>query len=228
MKNVFLRSFITIITITSCIVLLIGCGIIPALLPDPYFFRLNRISTSPILAAYNLSHIDSVEQTADNSVKIYKGGKIVLALGEAADHVTDISITPRNGTEFTMGFRTTVREYKEKKGLEFVFANNTLLIKENGKTIDEKKNVTLSKNIQERFIIVNDASEYSVQVGCDTVFRGKTILPGTEYIFLTTQNNTEINANAISVRQIRMTTPSLTQQRLSRELAESPATKDDK
>lgn len=222
MREGFLHFLIKILATINCIVLLASCGIIAEILPNPYFFRLNRLSSSPILAVYNLSPIDSVEQTADNSVTISKGGKLALALAESADHVTDINITPRNGTEFTIGCRAIIHEYKQKKGLEFVFANNTLFIKENGKIIDEKKNIALTKNVQERFIIVNDASEFSLQVGCDTLYKGKTTLSGTEYIFLSTQNNTEIDANAISVRQIRMTTSSLTQQRLSKELAESP------
>lgn len=223
MKNIFLKCFIIISILGNCIILLSGCSIIPEILPNPYFFRLNRISTSPILAAYNLSHIDSVEQIADNSVRIFKGGKLALALGDAADHVTDISITPRNGTEFTIGCRTITREYDRKKGLEFVFNGKSLLIKENGNIIEEKSNIILSQNTQERFIIVNDASEFSLQVGCDIIYRGKTIVTGTEYIFLSTQDNTEIEAKAISVRQIRLTEPSRTHKRIAKEIAESPA-----
>ena len=218
-----LKTSSLLITVAFC---LHGCGIVPALLPDPYFFRLNRLSTSPILACYNLSQIDSVDIIADNSVKIFKGGKVAFALPEVADHIADFTITPSNGSEFSLVCRTTPRELKEHRGLEFLFLKGSIDVVENGKKIDEIKNVFCSKGITERIILVNDASELSLQVGCTVVYRGKTHIPGSEYVVLQSHNDTELKVQAISLIQNRNTLPSLTQQRISREKAEKPAYSD--
>lgn len=219
-----LKISVLLLTITFSVY---GCGIVPALLPDPYFFRINRLSTSPILACYNLSHIDSVDVIADNSLKILKGGKVAFALPEVADHISDFTITPRNGSEFSLVCRTTPRELKEHRGLEFLFLKGSVQVIENGKKIDEIKNVYCSKDIAERIILINDASEYSLQVGCTVVYRGKTHIPGSEYVVLQSHNDTELKVQAISIIQNRNTLPSLTQQRISRENAEKPAYSDE-
>lgn len=212
---------IIVIILYGCIIS--GCGIIPSILPNPYIYRLNKFTPKQYLGCINISPIDSVEQTADNSMKIYKGGALAFTLDQAADHITDMSITTTHGTHFTIGFRSTHHAYPHDKGLEFTFIGKEILIKERGVIIDRKQFSGLQENKQERFIIINDAAEYSLQIGCDIVYRGRTTIVGTEYCFLYPSGTTEIHAQAISMTNIRITKPSLTHEKLAKKIADSPA-----
>lgn len=216
----FLRYCISVIICGS---FLFGCSIIPSILPNPYVYRLNKYTPKQFIGCINISHIDSVEQTADNSMKIYKGGALAFTLDQAADHITDMSITTTHGTHFTIGFRSTHHAYPHDKGLEFTFIGKEILIKERGVIIDRKQFSGLQENKQERFIIINDAAEYSLQTGCDIVYRGRTTIVGTEYCFLYPSGTTEIHAQAISMTNIRITKPSLTHEKLAKKIADSPA-----
>ncbi len=60
----------------------------------------------------------------------------------------------------------------------FTFDDKAILIKEHGKIIDKKEFSGFQEKKQERFIIINDAAEYSLQIGFDIVYRGKTKLQG--------------------------------------------------
>lgn len=219
-----ISSILHIIFIIVCGNILSGCGVIPSVLPNPYTYQLNKYTPKQYLGCINISHIDSVEQTADNSMRIFKGGALAFALNEAADHITDIVITPTSGKNFTIGFRSTPHDYLHNKGLEFTVDEKEILIKEHGKIIDKKQFAGLQEKKQARFIIMNDAAEYSLQIDCDIVYRGKTKLPGTEYCFLTAVGETELHAQAITMTNIRLTKPSLTLEKLAEQIANSRAT----
>ncbi len=224
MKTPFpISSTLHIISIIICGNILSGCSLIPSILPNPYIYQLNKYTPKQYIGCINISHIDSVEQTADNSMRIFKGGALAFGLNEAADHITDITITPTAGKNFTIGFRSTPHDYLHNKGLEFTFDDKAILIKEHGKIIDKKQFSGLQEKKQERFIIINDAAEYSLQIGCDIVYRGKTKLQGTEYCFLHPSGETELHAQAITMTNIRMTKPSLTIEKLAEQIANSRA-----
>lgn len=177
-----MKFFIIAANLTLAIVFS-GCSIIESILPHPDQFVLNRWNfAAQMLYVQNMSPIDSVEQTADNTLLLHSGSTAAIAADRLTDFAADFSITITRGTGVRLATRTVEHFYKEEKGIAFVYTTSGSFIEENEREVARIDSVRAIIGQQARIFIINEGKKYRVQVGCNVVYRGETSLPSTEYV----------------------------------------------
>ncbi len=196
------------LSIAAIALSLSGCSIMNALLPQPDVFYINRWNFSGRFAvAHNMSALDSVQQIADNSLLLHSGATVAIASEKLTDFEGDFSITLSRGSGLRLATRTVEHFYATEKGIAFVYAANGSYIEENGKEIARIDSVRAVLGQQARILILNEGKKYSVQVGCDIIYRGETSLPSTEYVIAEPLPGTKAEIAAIDFYPIRMGRP---------------------
>ncbi len=179
-------------------------SVLNSILPQPDVFYLNRWNISGQFAvAHNLSPLDSVSQTAENTLFLNSGSTVTISLEKITDFVSDFSVTLPRGGGIRLATRTVKRFYETEKGIAFVFTTNGSYIEENGREIARIDTIRAVPGLQTRLLIINEGKKYRVQVGCNVIFRGETDLPATEYIIAQPLPNSDAEIAGIDMYPIR-------------------------
>lgn len=185
-----------------------GCTIIESILPHPDQFVLNRWNfVAQMLYVQNMSPLDSVEQTADNTLLLHSGSTAAIAADRLTDFAADFSITLTRGTGVRLATRTVEHFYKEEKGIAFVYTTTGSFIEENGREVAQIDSVRAIPGQQARVFIINEGKKYSVQVGCNVVYRGETSLPSTEYVIAQPLASSAVELAGIDFIPVRIGRP---------------------
>lgn len=199
---------LTLLCAISAAATLGGCSIINSIfnsiLPQPDVFYLNRWNISGQLAVvHNLSPIDSVRQTADNTLYLHSGSTVAISTDKITDFAGDFSVTLPRGGGIRLAFRTVEHFYETEKGIAFVFTTNGSYIEENGREIARIDTIRAVPGLQTRIFIINEGRKYRVQAGCNVIYRGETDLPTTEYIIAVPLPNSDAELAGIDMYPIR-------------------------
>ncbi|MBI3258056.1 MAG: hypothetical protein HYZ54_01020 [Ignavibacteriae bacterium] len=160
-----------------------SCGLLQQVLPKPDEFSLNQSTRQTVvIAAMNMSHIDSVEEKGDNSLLIHGSTTVAMATDFYTNFTGDFTVNIQKGTGVKFSYRTTSNNFKSTTGISFNYTVSGSWIEENGQVIAKFDTVNAVVGETERIQIINLGKQYSVQVGCNVIYRGTTSLPATEYI----------------------------------------------
>lgn len=168
--------------------LLPSCEALKNFIPEPDQYRFNRGRSTPgtVFSGLTISEIDSVEQTGNNAILLYSGGVIGLRVNPVTNFTGDFTVNIKEGRGVKFTFRTTTHDIKTIPGITFNYTDSGSWVEENGQTIARFDTVQAIIGQEERVQISNEGKQYTIQVGCNVIYRGKTNLPATEYIIPST------------------------------------------
>ncbi|MBS1538888.1 MAG: hypothetical protein JST20_14215 [Bacteroidetes bacterium] len=196
-KTIFISSIIFALAFQSC-------GVLQSFLPEPYNYYFNRDNRQGVYCVgENLSELDSAEQIADNAVLMYSGATVAMASNLATNFVGDFTVNIKKGNGLRINYRTTSENYKSIPGLAFIYSTSGSWIEENGSIIAQLDSIKAITEQPERIQITNLGKKYSIQVGCDIVYRGITELPATEYMIPSTLSGSTVVVSGIDFVPIR-------------------------
>lgn len=187
--NIFLIITTTILTIVSC-----------GILPHPDTFKLNEVASPPI-EGYKLSDYNLVIKTFDNEFKLYKGGICAIKREDITTNRLEFTIRFYSGNGLRIMTRTDKRKYKTEPGIVFDWTKKGVIFYENGKEIYSTNLFTAIDNYPIKMTLVNQANFYYVISDCDTIYKGKTELPSTEY-FIFKSLNADMKITGISIEDL--------------------------
>lgn len=197
-----------VIAVTILAVVVQGCSIIVSLLPQPDRYVINRWNFAGQLAvAHNMSPLDSIRQTADNTLFLHSGGTVAIASEKLTNFAGDFSITLRRGAGVRLATRTVEEFYSTEKGIAFVYTTDGSYIEENGRVIARLDSVRAVRGLQSRVFIINEGKKYRVHIGCNIVYRGETSLPATEYVIAQSLPESDVELAGLDFIPVRMGKP---------------------
>lgn len=173
---------------------------------SPDTFLLNRSGKFPnsrMIYGFNMSELDSLDVTGDNSLYLHSGAMTALALNKMTQLHTDITCELTQGTSLRFAFRTTGVDYPERKGVTFDYSTTNSIISCNGKIIRTVDSIKAELNKPSRIQIFNDGNMVNVIVNCDTVYYGKVFIPATEYLIIESLNNSTAKLSGIIFSSLR-------------------------
>ncbi len=168
--------------------------------PDTYF--LNRKVAEYMISGEILSHIDSVEKSGENAVLIHSGGITSLRVLKITQLIADFTIEASNGKGIRFAFRTNSNDYPEHNAIRFDYTTEGSSVFENNSLLARVDSVKLTHYEPVRLKIYNDGIYYKILVDCDTVYKGSTMLPATEYVIIESLGGTEALLSGIDFAEI--------------------------
>jgi hypothetical protein len=158
----------------------IGCG----RLFHPDYFRLDEDSVTPI-EVFILSDIYSVEKTFyDNEFLLHDGGIAAMKKPDETTNSLLFTVTLLSGEGIRLMFRTDTKKFRDEPGMLLEWTQNGCVVKENNKTIAKVDTVKAVVGSPVRISVINEGAHFSITADCDTIIKGTTQLPNTEYYLL--------------------------------------------
>lgn len=177
-----MKKHIYILFIIS--VLISSCG----LLPKPDKFELDKHSPAPI-EGLKLSDYDLVEVTADNEFILYDGGIASIKRPSITTSQVDFVVTLRQGNGLRFMSRTDTKKYKIQPGITFDWTMQGSSVYSNGVLLAKTDSIKASLNVPSKIFFHQDGDFFSIAVGCDTVIKARTNLPGSEFMIIESKNS---------------------------------------
>ena len=186
----------TFILIAITIIAIVSCGI----LPHPDTFMLNETTSSPI-EAFKLSDISLVNKTFDNEFKMHRGGICAIKSEYITTNKLEFTIRLYEGNGLRVMTRTDKRKYKTEPGIVFEWTKKGTSFYENGQKLYSTSQFEAIDNFPTKFSFINNAKYYYLITDCDTIYKGTTTLPSTEY-FIFESLDAEMKITGISVEEL--------------------------
>jgi len=178
-------------------VIISGC----ALIPYSENYTLNRTDLFP-LYGFILSKPYSVETTNyTNEIIIHDKGITALKKNELTIYIFDASVRIKEGTGIRFYLRSAYINYTDEPVIHFDFTNTGTKVYEYNNLIANVDSIKLDYNNPSRIRIKQDAKYYEILIDCDTLYKGTSVKPGTEYIIMQTLNS-EALVSGISIEEI--------------------------
>lgn len=157
---------------------------------------------------WNLSHLDSVEQTENDAILLRHKAEVAIEVtanatmyqGEwmlSVDEVIDKTSKDRTAsTGATFILRTTKHIYQGDStlGIAVTYSSQGVIIRENGKIIQRIDSIKASTT-PERIFVENDGATTRLIFGCRPPINIRTSLPSTRHIILRSEGATTLRAN---------------------------------
>lgn len=189
----YMYNIIVIISTILVIILLNSC--------HPDFFRMNKTDQYPLFA-FKMNSIDSVEKIAENSIRIYDGGRAAIGSNALTQLQSDMTVKVEKGSGLRIVIRSAVNNFENHQYLAFDFSDKGSVISENGKVLVSTDSINATPQENYRVVIENDGAFVSIRVDCDEVFHGKTKIPASEYIILETLPGSQVRVSGINFANV--------------------------
>lgn len=179
--------------------LLEGCQFIN---PDPELFRLNQpqknVETSKDFYCRKLSHTRLVEQLGDDLVRFSSGGKASFSTGAETQAHVEFYAEIERGDSAVFYFRTIPIEYSLTPAIELHLTSTGCRLEENGKLLVNVASIKSVHGKAQKIILETDGAYCRVAVDCQTIYFGKSTLPGTQFFVVEAQVGTQMKLSQFS------------------------------
>ena len=192
MKKIILY-ILPVIILTSCM---------SKIFPDPYLFILNEEiqDVTPIYGKI-MSHLSSVEVTGINEIEVYPGGRFALASAMMTHLNADFTVEIMEGEGLRFAFRSASHNYDIHPKVVFDYTTSGCTVKENNTILTTVDSIKADLNKRFRVKIDNNGSFFNITVDCDTVYKGHTSIPMSEYVVVETLESSAARLSGINFEE---------------------------
>jgi hypothetical protein len=163
----------------------------------PDRFTLDKISGQNRIEGFEIRSIHDAEVKFDNAFIMNENGAVSLRAVNATDGTWDFGMNYLYGQDLNIVFRDVPFEYKSPRALCLNLSGNHLKILETGKEIySSQTKYDFSTTTRVKF--ENDGYNYTLIFDCDTIYKGKSKIPTTEYVIFESLNNTKVFFSGIN------------------------------
>ncbi|MEI6088869.1 MAG: hypothetical protein WCR42_00300 [bacterium] len=183
--NKFLLCFLALLVLGAC---------------SPDRFTLDKISGQNRIEGFEIRSIHDADVRHDNAFILNENGAVSLrAVGET-EGTWDFGLNFLFGQDVNIAFRDVSYEYISPRAVYLNLSDNLVRIIDSGKEVfTNKGKYNFSYNT--RFQFINDGFNYTLIIDCDTIYKGKTTIPSTEYIIFESLNNSKVFLSGIDFRK---------------------------
>ena len=191
-----MKKYISFLSVVF-VVIISGC----ALIPYSETYLLNRTDIYP-LEGYIISKPYTVEKTKyTDEVIIHDNGITAIKKNELTIYSFDATVKIKEGTGIRFYLRSTYTNFKNNPVIHFDYTNTGTKVYEYNNLLAVVDSIKLDYSNPSRIRIKQDAKYYEILVDCDTLYKGLSGKPGTEYIIMQTLNS-EALVSGISIEEI--------------------------
>ena len=167
---------------------------------SPDRFTLDKISGQNRIEGFEMKTIHDADVKYDNAFVLTENGSVSLRAVNETDGVWDFGLNFLFGQELNIAFRDVSFEYKSPRALCINLSGNVIKITDSGKdAFTDNSKYNFSNTVRVQFI--NDGFNFALILDCDTIYKGKTKIPATEYIIFESLNNTKAFISGIDFRK---------------------------
>jgi len=166
----------------------------------PDRFTLDKISGQNRIDGFELRTISDATAKYDNAFILNENGIVSLRAAGETDGVWDFGLNFLYGSDLNIVLRDVAYEFREPYALMINISNDIVSIQNFGQTdFKQKTKCNFSKTV--RVQIINDGFNYSLVLDCDTVYKGRTKTPNTEFIIFESIDNTKAFVSGIDFKR---------------------------
>jgi hypothetical protein len=167
---------------------------------SPDRFTLDKISGQNRIDGFEMRTIHDAEVKYDNAFILNEQGCVSLRAVNWTDGTWDFGLNFLFGGDINIVFRDVPFEYKSPRGIAVNISKGVLKITDAGKEVHlQKLQNDLSSTA--RFKFSNDGFNYSLIIDCDTIYKGKSTIPSTEYVIFESLNSTKAFISGIDFKK---------------------------
>lgn len=165
---------------------------------NPHLFTLNEMEDIEIYGLI-MSDIGTVEVPAKykNVLTLKENSRVALASSKLTQFISYFSVKVIKGNGLIFSFRTVSDTYEKHPSIQFKYDKSGSFVYNNKKLINSVDSIKAIKGKEKLISISNNGQYYQIIVDCDTVHKGRTILPATEYIIIECLEGTQANISGI-------------------------------
>lgn len=166
----------------------------------PDRFTLDKISGQNRIEGFEMKTIHDADVKFDNAFVLNENGAVSLRAVNETDGIWDFGLNFLFGQELNIAMRDVPFEYKSPRALCINLSDDVLKITDSGKEVfSENSKYNFSNSVRVQFI--NDGFNFALILDCDTIYKGKTKIPTTEYIIFESLNNTKAFISGIDFQK---------------------------
>jgi hypothetical protein len=182
----------------SFVLYLLVFTILGACSPDR--FTLDKISGQDRIDGFEMRTIHDADVKYDNAFILNENGAVALRAINETDGTWDFGLNFLFGGNINIAFRDVSFEFEHPRALCLNISDRKIQISDAGKIVfSELRKYNFSNSIRVQF--VNDGYNYSLILDCDTIYKGKTKIPSTEFMIFESLNNTKAFISGIDFRK---------------------------
>ncbi len=175
--------------------LLLAALLLPMLAGGCAYERLEIYSNGDIYSGEILSHYDDVKGS-QGRITLKPGARFAIRTGYGTQFLGQFDIAIISGDGITTYLRTVAHDFDSSKGIAFRYATNGCSIRSgDGRTIPLSYN---AENGTQTISFYNEANLVSISVGCRTLHKEETLLPGTEYVIFETLPGSTVEIRSVT------------------------------
>lgn len=169
----------------------------------PYNFALKRFSEIPIFGLI-MSDLGSVEIPSkySGSIILKENARVALAISNQTQFISYFNVNIEKGAGLIFSFRTISNSFESHPSIQFKYDTYGSYIYNNKKLINSIDSIKAQIGKQKLISISNNGEYYQVTVDCDTVYKGRTKLPATEYVIIESLEGTKAYISGIEFAEI--------------------------
>jgi hypothetical protein len=190
------KKFFFILFAFAGAIVIIACG----LLPHPDTFKLEEGEAAPI-EGFILSDINLVNKICDNEIHIHKNGACSIKRPDLTTNYFEFTVTMYSGDGLRVMTRKDRKKYKNQPGIFFEWTKDGSVVYENGKELARTNLLKAPVKSPVKISFINEGSYFLFIADCDTIVKGRTNLPESEYYILQSMNS-ELDLSGISFKQL--------------------------
>lgn len=166
----------------------------------PDRFTLDKISGQNRIEGFEIKTIHDADVKFDNAFVLNENGAVSLRAVNETDGIWDFGLNFLFGQQLNIAMRDVPFEYKSPWALCINLSDDVLKITDSGKEVfSENSKYSFSNSVRVQFI--NDGFNFALILDCDTIYKGKTKIPTTEYIIFESLNNTKAFISGIDFQK---------------------------
>jgi len=179
------------------ILCVLGFAVLISCSPDR--FTLDKISGQNRISGFELRTIHDADVKYDNAFILNEKGIVSLRAENETDGSWDFGLNFLFGQNMNIVFRDVPFGYKTPRGLCVNLSGKTIKISESGKEVFSQTNELNYSGIV-RIQFLNDGFNYTLIMDCDTIYKGRSAIPSTEYIIFESLQNTKAFISGIDFK----------------------------
>ncbi len=183
-NNMHIHCLLVLLLLVSCV-------------PDR--FTLDKISGQNRIEGFEMRSIHDAEVNYDNAFTLNENGCVSLRAVNSTDGVWDFGFNFLFGENLNICLRDVPFEYQSPRALCINITNKVIRITDKGKEVFTVNCIYDFSNAI-RIKLVNDGFNYAVVLDCDTIYKGRTNIPSTEYIIFESLKNTKAFVSGIDFK----------------------------
>ena len=169
----------------------------------PYNFVLKRFDEIPVFGLI-MSDLESVEIPSkySSSIILKENARVALAVSDRTQFISHFNVNMEKGGGLIFSIRTISDNFDTHPSIKFKYDMFGSYIYDNKKLINSVDSIKAQIGKQKLISISNNGQYYQITVDCDTVYKGRTKLPATEYVIIESLEGTEAYISGIDFAEI--------------------------